>query len=415
MASIRRFGKIALGLFGLGITAVGVLFTFAPHPPATPKQVQEIAELEAHLEGLVASGNPPGLSIAVVKDGELVYHQAFGMADGPRGKRATVDTVYHWWSMTKIATAIAILQLHERGQLGLDDPVEQYLPWFAVQYPAASSQPITLRHLLNHSSGLPDTVPAMLGWVHYDAGARSQTELVKHHLPRFNKLRFEPGSKAIYSNLNYMVLGAVIEGVSGRSYEEFVTENVLKPLRMEQTGFVYSEAMAAHEAAGSLPVVHFYTPLLPFLLDTGELIREQQKGVFWFNRLYIDVTPPTGLISPVSDVARLMLAYLNGGELDGARILSPQSIALMTNESHVPGEGPNMAAYTGGQHGLGWYVIPHGEQMRYQHHGAGPGFATTMRLYPEQGLGIAILANGTDLDRDGLVDRLAEVDWKAFP
>ena len=110
MASIRRFGKIALGLFGLGITAVGVLFTFAPHPPATPKQVQEIAELEAHLEGLVASGNPPGLSIAVVKDGELVYHQAFGMADGPRGKRATVDTVYHWWSMTKIATAIAILQ-----------------------------------------------------------------------------------------------------------------------------------------------------------------------------------------------------------------------------------------------------------------------------------------------------------------
>ena len=413
MRFIRRFGKVALWLFGLILAAVGVLFAIAPHPPATPKQVKDIAQMEAYLEKLVAAGSPPGLSIAVVKDGHLVYNQAFGMADTPKGKAATVNTVYHWWSMTKIPTAIAILQLHERGQLQLDDAVVEYLPWFSVQYPAPSSQQITLRHLLNHSSGLPDTVPAMIGWVHYDDETRSQSELVKRHLSSFDKVQFEPGSKAIYSNLNYMLLGAVIEAVSGRSYEQYISEEILKPLQMDQSGFIYTAAMAEDEAAGTLPVVHFYTPLLPFFLDTTQLIREQLSGVFWMQRLYIDVTPSTGLIGPASDMARLMLAYLNGGELDGVRILSRQSIEQMTRDDHVLGEGPNMASYAGGHHGLGWYVIPEESQLRLQHDGAGPGFATTMRLYPEKGLGIVILANGTDLDRDGIAARLAELDWDA--
>ena len=132
--------KVTLGLFVLILAAGGVLYAFAPHPPATPKEVKDMAQMEAYLEKLVASGNPPGLSIAVVKNGQIVYNRAFGMADAPRNKPATVNTVYHWWSMTKIPTAIAILQLYERGQLQLDDPVEEYLPWFRVQYPANPSQ-----------------------------------------------------------------------------------------------------------------------------------------------------------------------------------------------------------------------------------------------------------------------------------
>ncbi len=363
MRFIKRLAKITLILFGLMLGTVGLLFAFAPHPPATPKEVKDIAQLESYLEKLVASSSPPGLSIAVVKNGQLVYNWAFGMADRPKQMPATVNTVYHWWSMTKIATAIAILQLHERGQLQLDDPVEQYIPWFSVQYAVTSSPRITLRHLLNHSSGLPDTVPAMIGWVHYEDETRSQTELLKRHLPTFNTLQFEPGSKGIYSNLNYMVLGAVIEVVSGRSYEEFISEEILNPLHMDHSGFVYSAAMIEDEAAGTLPVVHYYTPLLPFLLDANKLVREQQRGLFWMRRLYIDVTPPTGLIGSAADMAQLMLAYLNGGELEGVRILSAQSIELMTNNGHVLGEGPNMGAYTGGRHGLGWYVIPEGHSM----------------------------------------------------
>jgi D-alanyl-D-alanine carboxypeptidase len=377
------------------------LYTFAPHPPATPKSVKTQAELEAYLNQLVASGSPPGLSVAIVKDGKLVYNRAFGMADGPRGVAATPETVYHWWSMTKIPTAIAILQLQEKGLLKLDDPVIQHLPWFEVIYPTANSPAITLRHLLQHSSGLPDVVPAIFGWIHTDEAGRNQTELVRKFLPQYNKLNAVPGVKAAYSNFNYMVLGAVIEAVSGQSYETYIVDNILAPLGMSQTGFAYSPAMSAHEAAGSLPVVHLYTPMLPFLMDTKALIRERENKFFWFNRVYIDVTPSTGLIGSAPDVGRLMLAYLNQGTLDGVSILTPESVALMTNTPPVDGVC-----------GLGWHVGQDPTDARdLEHTGGGPGFATLMRVYPEKGLGVALLANGTALDYAGLADLLAGVNW----
>src|SRR5512135_2501516 len=96
-------------IFLVLLLVVGVgLYVFAPHPPATPKQVKDVTDLESYMNQLVNSGNPPGLSAIVVKDGQVVYDHAFGYADQPRSIKATPDTVYHWWSMTKIPTAIAI-------------------------------------------------------------------------------------------------------------------------------------------------------------------------------------------------------------------------------------------------------------------------------------------------------------------
>jgi len=380
------------------IVIVG-LYAFAPHAPGTPKQVKDVAELESYLNRLVKSGDPPGLSLVVVKDGDIVYNNAFGSADGPGKIRAETETVYHWWSMTKIPTVIAIIQLQEQGRLDLDEAVIEYLPWFEVTYPSDTSPVINIRHLLQHTSGLPDTIPAMIGWVHYDDAVRNQTEIVKMYLPDFKKLEFEPGEKAVYSNFNYMVLGAIIEAVSGQSYESYISENILEPLGMSQTGFVYTPSMAKHEAYGTLPVVHFYTPLLPTLLDTSRLIRKRQGKLLWLNRVYIDATPSTGLIGPSTDVARFMLAYLNGGSLDGKLILRPESISMLTETPPIDG------------HGLGWIVGESKDDPYLEHAGGGPGFATIMRLYPDKGEGFAVLANGTDLDRDSLMDLLSTMDW----
>jgi len=375
------------------------LFAFAPHPPAAPKQVRNVPEMETYLDQLVESGNPPGLSIVVVKDGRIVYNCAFGYADKPRGEKSTPETVYHWWSMTKISTAIAVMQLQQQGKLSLDDAVTKYLPWFEVKYPSNKASGITVRNLLQHSSGLPDTVPAMIGWVHYDDATRNQTEIVKNHLPKYNTLKFEPGEKAAYSNFNYMVLGAIIESVTGQSYEKYITNNLLGPLDMHQTSFVYTPEMAEHEAAGTLPVVHFYTPLLPTLLDPGALVRERQGKLLWLNRVYIDATPSTGLIGSAPDVARLMMAYLNDGILDGNRILDPESVTTLTETASIDG------------YGLGWFKGEFNNSRFLEHAGGGPGFATIMRLYPERGLGITVLANGTDLDRQGLVELLSQLYW----
>jgi CubicO group peptidase (beta-lactamase class C family) len=123
----------------LVVLSVG-LYAFAPHAPSTPKQEMNTAELETYLNQLVVSGNPPRLSVVVVRDGEVVYNNAFGFADGPRKVKATPDTVYHWWSMTKIPTALAIMQLQEQGKLVLDDEVTKVLPWFEVKYPRAPAR-----------------------------------------------------------------------------------------------------------------------------------------------------------------------------------------------------------------------------------------------------------------------------------
>jgi CubicO group peptidase (beta-lactamase class C family) len=375
------------------------LYMLAPHPPRTPNQVQDLTGLEVYLDRLVASQNPPGLSLAVVKDGQIVYKRAFGYEDRLNWKKANPDTVYHWWSMTKIPTMIAIMQLVEQGKLVLDGRVAELLPWFEVSYPSATSPAITVRHLLQHSSGLPDTMPAMIGWVHYDDATRDQTELTRRPLAMFNRLKFEPGAKAVYSNLNYMLLGAIIEAVTGLCYEVYISNFILHPLGMLETNFVVTSSMAEHEASGSLPLVHPYTPLLPTLLDMKALIRQRQGKLFWLKRVYIDATPSTGLIGPAAEAARLLLAYLNGGELEGVRILQPETVDMLNQVAPVDG------------HGLGWFMGESNGRPYLGHAGGGAGFATDMRLFPDQRLGIVILANGTDLDRDGLQKLLSGMSW----
>ena len=124
---MKKFRNMVLGLVVFLLIALVGLYAFAPHAPSTPKQVKDVAELESYLNRLVQSGTPPGLSLVVLKDGDIVYNNAFGFADGPNHVKADTDTVYHWWSMTKIPTAIAIMQLREQGKVDLDQAVTEYL------------------------------------------------------------------------------------------------------------------------------------------------------------------------------------------------------------------------------------------------------------------------------------------------
>jgi len=381
----RMMWILLIVIIGMGIG----LYLLAPHPPRTPKQVADVAELETYLQALTEASDPPGLSLAVVKEGELVYSGAFGLADGGQQIAATPDTVYHWWSMTKMATAVSILQLHEQGKLNLDDPVSDYLPFFTVEYPSPDSSPITIRHLLNHTSGLPDTIPAMIGWVHTADESYDQTELLKQQLPNFNKLRFEPGSDNAYSNLGYMTLGVIIEAVTEERYETYLVETVLQPLGMTQTDFVYTEAMGQHEAVGSHPLVHFFTPLLPFYVEMDQIVQQRIGTRYWFNRFYIDATPSTGLVGPATDAAKLLVALQEGQPL-----LAADSIELMR--------------LSGEKRPLGWAEF---DDSWVQHRGGGPGFASIMRLYPGESLGIVIIANGTNLDSEKLTDLIAGLDW----
>ncbi len=416
--------KKVLKIIGIIVATLVVILVVAyyaalkPRPLAPPKTVSDISELESYLDDLAGynADSPPGLSLVVVKDGKTVYQKGFGLADGPRDIKATAKTVYNQWSMTKIYTAVAILQLQEQGLLNLDDPANDHLPFFKVKYPSKDSEIITIRHLLTHSSGLPDNVPAIIGWIHYDGDEEvNQTELIKEKLPDYANLSYEPGSKSKYTNVGYMVLAAIIEAASGQTYEQYITEHTLKPLKMDQTGFTYTDSMIKNEAAGAHPSIDLQMLMLPLLVDDmGPLVREKNDGISWFNHIYSDQNGPTGLIGPPTDTARFLMAYLNEGKLDGERILSKEMVDKMTEESRIVPEGTAgfRISYDGMLQGIGWsYVKPKGDSFFLQHRGGGPGFGTDMRVYPDRNLGMVVMGNGMYFDKDGVLDLVASLNW----
>ncbi len=310
-----------------------------------------------------------------------------GSANPYRDQKATPQTRYHIWSVTKLATALTILTLAEDQKLDLDLPVTEILPWLDIHEDAENR--MTTRDLLRHTSGLRDTLPAVFGWLQYDEGLPDQTAFLRQKIPAYHELDFQPGRDRSYSNLGYMVLGAIIEAVSRQAYEEVVSERVLKPAGMTSSSFVFGELQPENEALGSHPLVHFFTPLLPYFADLNDLVRERDRRIWWLNRVYIKATPPTGLIASARDAALLGAATI----VKGSVLQNDDTVRLMI------APGPENFS-------LGWFERNAAAQW-LQHRGGGPGFAAVVRVYPAQGLSIAVLASGTDAPVIGIADIVA--------
>jgi CubicO group peptidase (beta-lactamase class C family) len=159
--------------------------------------------------------------------------------------------------------------------------------------------------------------------------------------------------------------------------------------------------MAENEAIGSQHFVDLFTPFFP-IYRLNYIIKEREGLRYWFHRVYNDQTSPTGLIGPVTDLAKFMSAYLNEGE----PILQPSSISMMNDalwQLSTPGESVR---------GLGWEAHLTSDGRRYlTHSGGGPGFASIFRVYPEENLGVVVIGNDSSIDRQTLADALADVDW----
>jgi CubicO group peptidase (beta-lactamase class C family) len=162
-----------------------------------------IEGLEAFLQEKTQTNTMPGLSVSVVKGDRVVWEGASGFADLATSIPATPQTMYLWFSMTKIATATAVVKLAESGNLDLDAPVTDYFSGFSI---VSQPRQVTVRHLLNHTSGLANSLP--IRWVR-PAGtpAPDRRAFVNRLLARHRKLKFTPGERAGYSNLGYLVLG----------------------------------------------------------------------------------------------------------------------------------------------------------------------------------------------------------------
>ena len=344
---------ISIGLI-VSIIALSSLIDI-DHQCAEENGIRFISDAETYLQDLVDQKTPPGLSVIVVKGENEVYSKGFGFADVPQNKKATPATVYQWWSMTKPFTATAILQLQEKGLLNIDDPVKKYLSFFDVKRPKEASNKITIRQLLSHSAGLGDIGMEILGWIHYeDDRSFNQTELVKNQLSKHQKLKALPGVQGRYSNLGYMLLAAIIEKVSGQSYDKYIQHHILNPLRMEHTGFYYTPEMIETAAAGTHP--RDFMSLIAFtMIEKQRAVREKKDGIYWFNSIYANQQGSTGLIGSTEDLSHFMIAMLNEGAWNGQKILSQESIKMM----QIPQIKVEKKSCSGPRRATIWFVLVH--------------------------------------------------------
>jgi CubicO group peptidase (beta-lactamase class C family) len=334
----------------------------------------------------------PGLSVALVDAAGLRWSAGIGMADLRTRTPATAQTIYHWFSMTKIVTATAVMQLVDRGMVDLDAPPSCYVPEFTPAPHRAGDPPITVRQLLNHSAGLPNPLP--ITWVHpADTAGPDSRAFTRRLLTQHARLKATPGARSDYSNLGYLVLGEVIANVSGMAYEDVVRKQLLHPLGMRHTDFVYREDMLSEAATGYHHRWPPVTPLLRLMLPKG-IIGTPEGRFVALHRFYVNGPAYGGLIGPVGDAAQLLRLHLGGGMIDGMRLLSREAVAEMQRLSATGRERDV---------GLGWFRSRNdtrrGERF-WEHLGGGLGFWTLMRLNPDEELGIVVMGNATRYDHN---------------
>lgn len=310
----------------------------APKPAVTATFQVDKARLDAALADMVASGRVAGAMAVVWKDGAERYFGTSGFADREAARPMTRDTLVQIWSMTKPVTGVALMQLWEQGKFQLDDPVAKYLPEFASMQVYAgkdasgapiwrpASRPILIRDLMRHTAGLSygPGGPVDAEW------KRADPLNIQNDLPEMGRrlatvpLLFEPGKQWSYSAA-VDVQALLVQTISGQPFEAYVREHILTPLRMKDTGWTQPPEnlprLAATYVRGS----------------DGKIARQPDAQTRAMNFGPRKLTMGgAGLVASIDDYLRFARMLLNGGELDGVRLLKPSTIRLMATDQLDP-------------------------------------------------------------------------------
>ncbi len=293
---------------------------------ATPRvshqvfRADKLAAMDAAIETAIASNKCPGGVLWLERNG-TAYHKAYGnRALVPEREAMTEDTIFDMASLTKVvATTPAVMLLVERGQVKLDAPVRTYIPEFTGE----GRELVTVRELLTHTSGLPPDIETETDWHGWNTAIQKACA---------EKLESPPGTVFRYSDINFILLGEVVQRVSKTPLQVFVQREIYGPLKMTDTGFLPPKKK------------------LPRIAPTEVVNGRPWRGVVHDPkaRKMGGVAGHAGLFSTASDVARYARMMLNLGRLDGVRIFEPETVRLMTSVQTPPGVST--------RYGLGWDI-----------------------------------------------------------
>ena len=307
--------------------------------------------IDAALEGFVKANTLVGVSALVYHDGREAYFGAFGLADREANRPLTRDAIVQIYSMTKPVTGVALMTLYEQGKFQLDDPVSKYLPEFASMRVYAGKdvngqlifeaphRPITVRDLMRHTSGMAGGAePGPVGDAFLQADLSALDIPLSEGVRRLSTvpLLYHPGTRWLYSP-SVEVQALLVERLSGMRFDQYLQKHIFDPLKMKDTRHVVRPADWKRMAA------------LYSRSDDGVMTRVPDEKAFEFNRKDWPLKPGSwGLTSTLDDYMHFARMLLNGGQLDGVRILEPGTVRLMatdampdavTDKSWLPGKG----------------------------------------------------------------------------
>jgi CubicO group peptidase (beta-lactamase class C family) len=358
--------KLLLGSLGIGaMMAVTRLLLAKPASARPPSKGTSYDAIDAYVEERMHRLKIPGVSLAIVEGDGIVRYRGFGRAR-LEGEVPTRQTPFFIGSLAKSITALAVMQLVEAGKVDLDAPVQRYLPWFRVADPQASAK-MTVRHLLNQTSGLPESCgETTLADFDDRPGATERQARLLASL----ELKRPVGSAVEYCNMNYNLLGLIIEAASGESYAGYIQKHIFAPLEMTHT---YTSRAAARQ--NGLAMGHQYWFGIPFAAPNLPIPRGS--------------LPSGQLISTAEDMARYLIAHMNEGRYGEVQILSAAGI----RELHHGAVEYRKMGVSAGKYGMGWFDGEIGHTRVIWHTGTVPDFEAYLALLPEQKKGVVLLFN----------------------
>jgi len=352
-------------------------------------------ELDQQIANLMQQAMIPGLSLTIIKDQNIIYSKGYGSRQMEKNLKVDTDTLFGFASCVKIFTCLAIMQLAEQGKLLIDDPVNKYLPFKL----GLEGKPILIRHLMSHSSGIPnlDTASIILmtnapynkSWKPFE----DKDSFYSFINGAQDEVVSEPGERFFYLNSGFTLLGEIIEKVSGKRFEDYISDHILKPLDMNRSTFLENcfnndhNKMTSYRIENDIVVPQIY-PVNPFIFAAG------------------------GLFSSTNEFSNFLLMLLGNGQFRNRRIISPKSLQEMFS---IQIETP-LVFWEKSGYGFGVSITDDFlEHKLISHSGATIYSSAQFAFVPELNIGIVTAANTGNIPGILIVDTVLSMLLDKYP
>ena len=374
---------IILGLIGILILC-GYYFVINRQIPMN--------EIEQVLLNEVEANKSPSVQYYLFDKDKIIYEYNLGYANIDKQIKTDNSTKYNAFSVTKTFTALAILQLSEQNKIDIEQPIINYLPEFAY------GSDITVRQILNHSAGIPNPIP--LSWIHLvdEHQTFNRNDFFKSVIDKNNKVKSEPNEKFSYSNIGYIILGQLIEKISGKTYEDYVAENIINKLSLNEKDLSFEFTDSSKYATGYHKKISFSNLILGFLIDKSKFMNKSKGKWKSFKKYYVNGTSYGGLIGTPIAFVKYVQEFLT----DDNQLLSEKHRTLFFQENiNNKNENTGMC--------LSWFTGDLNGNKYFTHAGGGGGYYCEIRIYPNLKIGSVIFLNRTGMSDERFLDKLDSI------